>query len=88
MNQRNDEGITRATFQSMEVTSKLDVLFDLVHTINARAPQCRSEIEVRLKKIEGKQKFTMFINTTASLVGGFIGGWSAAWASFKYSIFN
>jgi hypothetical protein len=96
---KKDEGITRQTFEKMEIGSKLDVLFDLVHTINSRAPQCRKEIEERCEEkteecnsrfttLESKQKISMIINTSASLVGGFIGGWSAVWASFKFSIFN
>jgi hypothetical protein len=38
--------------------------------------------------IQKSNKIHKVINTTASLMGGFIGGWSAVWTAFKFQIFG
>jgi hypothetical protein len=40
------------------------------------------------ESVKKSLKIRGFINTGASFVGGFIGGWSAVWAAFRFSIFG
>jgi hypothetical protein len=103
------EGISKDTFQKMDVESKLDVLFDYVHEIHQGAPKrvrdrdkkCAKQIAIcydRFGDLEEEcetakdnfqkvLKVRMFLNTTASLVGGFIGGFMAVWSAFKLGMF-
>ena len=91
--------ISRRTFDKMEVDSKLGVLFDYMTDIIKNAPkrveqrdmQCALKAEAcnkRFNKVEKHVLRTKLVNTAASFTGGFIGGWSAVWASFKLSVFG
>ena len=91
-------GITRETFEEMDMDSKLLVLFDYVHEIQESAPErvearnikCAEQIDKYDKKFEimdnklGKQRV---INMGIVLAGSFVGGWSAVWTGLKLSIF-
>jgi len=92
-------GISKDTFQDMSVDSKLCVLFDYMQEIQHAQPKrvrdrdlkCekrQSECNVRFKKIENAAAKHKVWNTAASSIGGFVGGWSAVWASFKLSLFQ
>ena len=88
-------GISKTTFESMDVDSKLCVLFDYMMEIQSTAPKrvrdrdlkCERQSTICNKRFNKLSKMK-YINTAAAFAGGFIGGWSAVWASFKFSIFG
>jgi hypothetical protein len=96
---RRMSGISKETFMEMPMDSKLGVLFDYMEDIQHSQPKrvrdrdlkCerrKAECEKRFKRVERKLARYRVMNTLAAFVGGFVGGWSAIWASFKLSLFR
>jgi hypothetical protein len=92
-------GISKETFMDMSTDSKLGVLFDYmvavqqaqpkrVHDRDLKCAKKASECNRRFVKIERRLGKYKVLNTVAAFLGGFVGGWSAIWASFKLSIFK
>jgi hypothetical protein len=63
-------GISRETFDGMSDDSKLGTLFDYIH-----------EIHIKIQDLEKRR----VLNTTASGLGGFLGGIVAVWAWVKWA---
>ena len=81
----NMSGITKDTFQGMEVTDKLNVLFDYVHDIAENAPKRVHDRDVKCARqvaecgtqfgnIWKAVKKNRMLNTAAASVGGSVGG--------------
>jgi hypothetical protein len=85
-------GITKDTFKAMDIPSKLDVLFDYVHSMQENVPiRCEKRAEncgKRFDAIERKHKIWGLVNSTLVSTFSFIGGFAAVWAAIKLKMFG
>ena len=90
-------GITKDTFRGMSTEDKLNVMFDYMHEMVQNAPRRVQDRDIKCAKKAGECKVEFqkvwkaisrnrILNSGASMIGGFIGGWSAVWAAFKLGI--
>lgn len=81
--------ITKDTFEKMDDSSKLNVLYDYAVATHDESQAMKkihyehtADCNKRFKKIEKRK----IVNTGAAAAGGVLGGWSAVWAYFKFKI--
>lgn len=63
-------GITRATFDSMDADAKLGVLFDYAHDQHARSCATRDQLEELKEKFERRKRFDTTISGGSGIIGG------------------
>jgi len=80
-------GFRRETFEGLETSNKLNVIFDILVSFDERlttiSTNCPSQYEKCAKRFDVIEK-KKWVNTAASAVGGFFGGVAAVIGKFIF----
>ena len=68
------KGISRETFEGMDDSSKLNVLFDFIREAN----ECACNTEEKLEELKEKFEQRKWVDTSVSAIAGVVGG-AAVW---------
>ncbi len=69
-------GISRDTFEGMDVASKLNVLYDCAIQSHTTQTDTRNKVETLEKKFDRRKKIDTGIAGVAGLIGGFLAHFS------------